>query len=69
MTTLKASLIASAIGMGAWISGLTSVMWPAHPQWAGFFLTLGSTIVIAALWPKPSRWLPGTTKENGDGTG
>jgi hypothetical protein len=44
--TLKASLLASAIGTGAWILGLTRAMWPAHPQLAVFFLTIGATAVL-----------------------
>jgi len=53
MTTLKASLLASAIGTGAWILGLTQEIWPAHPQWAAFFLTLATTISLRYLWAEP----------------
>lgn len=55
MKTLKASLLASAVGTGAWILGLTRMMWPAHPWWAVFFLTLGSTFVILYAWPEPQK--------------
>jgi hypothetical protein len=44
--TLKASLLASAIATGAWTFGLTHAMWPAHPQLAVFFLTLGATAIL-----------------------
>jgi hypothetical protein len=40
MKTLKASLVASVIGTGAWMLGLTRAIWPAHPQLAAFFLTV-----------------------------
>jgi hypothetical protein len=55
MKTLKASLLASAIGTGAWLLGLTHKMWPAHPQWAVFFLTLGATVVLFYIWPEPQK--------------
>jgi hypothetical protein len=50
MKTLKVSLLASAIGTGAWMLGLTHKMWPAHPQWAVFFLTIGATAVLMYIW-------------------
>ncbi len=56
MKSLKVSLIASligtAVGLGAWIFGLGQVMWPAHPQLASFLLTLVTTIVIQIAWPR-----------------
>ena len=55
MKTLKASLIASVIGTGAWLLGLTGMMWPAHPQWAVFFLTLGATILLRYFWREAQR--------------
>ena len=53
MKTLKASLVASVIGTAAWMLGLTRRIWPAHPQWALFFLTLVLTIVLRYVWPEP----------------
>jgi hypothetical protein len=53
--TLKASLLASAIGTGAWMLGLTRAMWPAHPQLAVFFLTLGATAILMYVWPEPQK--------------
>jgi hypothetical protein len=50
MKTLKISLIGTAVGVGAWILGIGHAIWPAHPQWAGFFLTLGTTIVVQISW-------------------
>ena len=57
MRTLKASLLASAIGTGAWLTGLTRIMWPAHPQWAAFFLTIGATVALMYGLPVPRREL------------
>lgn len=59
MKTLKVSLIASCIGtaagLSAWAFGLTRVVWPAHPQLAGFLLTIVMTIAVQATWPKPTE--------------
>ena len=55
MRTLKASLLASAIGTGAWLIGLTHMMWPAHPQWAVFFLTIGATAVLLFVLPRQRK--------------
>ena len=35
--------------------GLTRMMWPAHPQMAVFFLTLGATVVLVYAWPEPRK--------------
>lgn len=55
MKILKISLIASAVGTGAWMLGLTPRMWPAHPQWAVFLLTLGLTVLMMLFWPEPDK--------------
>jgi hypothetical protein len=55
MKTLKASLIASAIGTGAWILGFTRAMWPSHPQMAVFLLTLGTTMLLIYILPEPKK--------------
>jgi hypothetical protein len=55
MRTLKASLWASAIGSGAWLLGVTRQMWPAHPQWALFLLTIGATALLMYLLPEPQN--------------
>jgi hypothetical protein len=56
MKTLKVCLIASvigtAVGLGAWVFGLGQIIWPAHPQMASFMLTLVTTIVIQIAWPR-----------------
>jgi hypothetical protein len=55
MRTLKASLLASAIATGAWLLGVTRKMWPAHPQWAVFFLTIGATLILMYILPEPQE--------------
>jgi len=57
MKTLKASLLASVVGTAAWMLGFTREIWPAHPQWALFFLTLAATIVLRYAWPEPGESL------------
>jgi len=46
MKTLKASLLASAAGTAAWLLGVANRIWPRHPQWAVFFVTIGSMAVL-----------------------
>ena len=53
MRTLKASLLASVIGTGAWLLGLTEKMWPAHPMWAVFFLTIG--VMACCMYALPEE--------------
>jgi len=55
MNTLKASLVASVIGTGAWMLGLTRAIWPAHPQLAAFLLTILATVVLVYIWPDPQK--------------
>jgi hypothetical protein len=56
MRTLKVSLIASsigtAVGLGSWVFGIGRIVWPAHPQFACFLLTLVATIAIQISWPR-----------------
>jgi len=56
MRTLKVSLIASligtAVGLGSWVFGVGQIIWPSHPQFACFLLTLVATIVIQITWPR-----------------
>lgn len=53
--TLAATGIGTAVGLGAWLSGLGDILWPAHPQLASFLLTLATTIVIQIAWPRLSE--------------
>jgi len=49
--TLMATLIGTAAGFLAWGLDLTKMVWPAHPQLAGVFLTIVTTIVVQLMWP------------------
>jgi len=55
MKTLKVSLIGSAVGTGAWMLGLSRMMWPAHPMLAVLLLTLGTTFALMYFWPEPQQ--------------
>ncbi|MGA7462597.1 MAG: hypothetical protein WBW69_20345 [Candidatus Korobacteraceae bacterium] len=55
MKTLKVSLVASAFGTVAWLLGLTRKIWPAHPIWAVFFLTIAATALLQYVWPEPQK--------------
>jgi hypothetical protein len=48
-------LIGTAIGFWAWALGWTGMLWPGHPQLAGFLLTLVTTIAVQLAWPKKSK--------------
>ena len=39
-----ATAVGTAAGTGGWIFGLGHVLWPAHPGWALFFITLAATV-------------------------
>ncbi len=49
MTTLKASLIASAIGTGAWFFGITRLISPEHPMLADLIITIAATFLFMRL--------------------
>jgi hypothetical protein len=51
MKTLKVSLIGTVVGLAAWGLGIGHILWPAHPQLAGFLLTLGATLLAQIGWP------------------
>jgi hypothetical protein len=55
MKAFKISLIASLIGTAAgywgWRLDLTRMFWPAHPQLAGFFLTIVVAVAVQLSWP------------------
>jgi hypothetical protein len=53
-STLAATLIATAAGVGAWLSGLARAIWPAHPQLAALALTIVVSIVVKQIWPSIS---------------
>ena len=49
-TTLKSSLVGSAVGIGAWLFGIGEKLWSAHPQTALFFLTIATTVVSMVIF-------------------
>jgi hypothetical protein len=55
MKTLKASLLASAIGTGAWMLGIGHTIWAAHPQLAILFLTVATTALLMYVWSEPEK--------------
>jgi hypothetical protein len=55
MKTVKVSLLATGIGMGVWFFGIARNIWPAHPGWAEFLLTLGATVILMHDVPGKDR--------------
>ncbi|MGH9511129.1 MAG: hypothetical protein ACRD2U_03230 [Terriglobales bacterium] len=53
--TLAATLIATAVGIGVLWFGIAKSIWPAHPQFAAFLITLVTCIVIKQIWPTVDR--------------
>ena len=53
-STLIATLIATAIGFWALQLGVARIMWPDHPQFMAFILTLIACIVAK---PASASWL------------
>ena len=58
MKTLKASLMATVIGTGAWLPGVPANIWPAHPWWAVFFITIGATVLLNYVLPQAEETVP-----------
>jgi hypothetical protein len=52
--TLAATLIGTAAGLVTWLSGLGSLIWPAHPQLTDFLVTVAVGIVVNQIWPSHS---------------
>jgi len=50
-STLAATLIATAAGVGAWLFGLANAIWPAHPQIAALVITIVVSVVVKQIWP------------------
>jgi hypothetical protein len=50
-STLVATLIATAAGVGAWLFGLAKAIWPAHPQIAALVITIVVSVVVKQIWP------------------
>lgn len=51
-STLAATLIATAVGIVAWFSGESKVVWPAHPQIAAFLVTVVVSVIVKLIWPQ-----------------
>ena len=49
--SLAATLIATAAGTGAWLTGSAKVIWPAHPMIAVLIITVVVGIVVPLIWP------------------
>jgi len=47
-----ATAVGTAVGILGWVVGLGKVVWPEHPQWAMFFITLGVTIVSMVIFER-----------------
>jgi hypothetical protein len=50
-STLAATLIATAVGTGAWLFGLAKAIWPDHSLIAAFLLTILVSVVVKQIWP------------------
>jgi hypothetical protein len=48
-------LVASVAATIAWALGLMRQIWPAHPQWALFLLTIAATVILYYVLPKPKK--------------
>jgi len=55
-STIMATVIASVVGTGAWLIGLSRILWPAHPMIATFLLTIAVYLAAKLSWP--SRTAP-----------
>jgi len=53
MKSLKVSLLVTAWGTLVYLSGLARSIWPRHPLFLVFLLSLAAAIVFMALWPNP----------------
>ncbi len=50
-----ATAVGTAVGTGGWIFGLGGFVWPAHPQWALFFITIAATVITMVLVERDVR--------------
>ena len=48
-STWAATAVGTVVGTGGWIFGLGNLVWPAHPGWALFFITLAATIAAQVV--------------------
>jgi len=54
-STWMATAVGTAVGTGAWAVGLGRDLWPAHPWWALFFLTLAVSIATQLIVERHER--------------
>jgi len=57
MKILKITLVATVAGIAVGYLGISRALWPAHPIFAGFLITLVLTVILQYAWPsdvKPS---------------
>jgi hypothetical protein len=54
-STLAATLIATAVGVGVWLTGIARAIWPAHPHLAAFMITIVTGIVVKQTWTAANR--------------
>ncbi len=54
-STLAATLIASAVGIGIWVLGITKEIWPAHPEIADLLITIAVSILVKRTWPSDPK--------------
>ena len=50
-STLMATVIASVVGTGTWLVGLSQRLWPAHPMIATLMVTVVAYSVARLSWP------------------
>ena len=48
-STWAATAVGTAVGTCGWLMGLGHFVWPAHPGWALFFLTIAATIATSIV--------------------
>jgi hypothetical protein len=49
----KATIIATIVGTGAWLLGLSHALWPAHPMMMTFILTVVAYVLTKAAYAMP----------------
>ena len=61
-STLAATLIASAVGTGIWLTGFAKALWPAHPLLAVIFFTVIVSVAVRQSWPPSKASRPSSQK-------
>jgi hypothetical protein len=50
-----ATVAGTVVGTGGWIFGLGKFIWPEHPRWALFFLTIAVTVFTMVVVERQVR--------------